>query len=231
MNYAVILAGGKGLRLGGDIPKQLLPLAGKPVIKWSAEMFHSADEIDSIIIVGEKNSLDLIKEILPQNEFPKILSFIEGGTERSDSSYNALISREFSPDDIILFHDAARPFIAQEIIKSMIAEVKASGAAGVYIPAIDTVTIAENNKIINIPERRNVFYAQTPQGFRYDIIKDAHEKYKKGLLKIKVTDDVSLVMARGHDVKIVNGSVMNFKITTDVDYRIAEFIAGSGMFK
>lgn len=231
MNYAVILAGGKGLRLGGDIPKQLLPLAGKPVIRWSAEIFHSSDEINRIIVVGEKNSLESIRAILPQNEFPKIISFIEGGAERSDSSFNALISQEFSPDDIILFHDAARPFVSHGIIESIIAEVNASGAAGVYIPAVDTVTIAENNKVITIPERRNVFYAQTPQGFRYGIIKDAHDQYKRGLLKIKVTDDVSLVMARGHDVKLVNGSAMNFKITTDFDYRIAEFIAENGMFK
>lgn len=231
MNYAVILAGGKGLRVGGDIPKQLLPLAGKPVIRWSVETFHSVDEIDRIIIVGEKSSLETIIEMLPQSDFPKIAGYIEGGIERSDSSYNALISFNYNFDDIILFHDAARPFITSGIIKSLIKEIKSSGAAGVYIPAVDTVTITENSKVITIPERRSVFYAQTPQGFRYDIIKDAHENYKKGLLKIKATDDVSLVMASGFDIKLVNGSVLNFKITTDVDYKIAEFLAGSHLLK
>jgi len=231
MIYAVILAGGKGLRLGGDIPKQLLPLAGKPVIRWSAETFQSVDEIDYIIVVGEKNSLETIKSMLPEQDFPKIISFIEGGAERSDSSYNALLSREFSDDDIILFHDAARPFITADIIRAMITEIKVSGAAGIYIPAVDTVTIAENSKVITIPERRQVFYAQTPQGFRYNLIKSAHEKYKKGHLRIKATDDVSLVMAIGHDVKLVNGTAFNFKITTDFDYRIAEFIAGNGLVK
>jgi len=231
MIYAVILAGGKGLRLGGDIPKQLLPLAGKPVIRWSAETFQSVDEIDYIIVVGEKNSLETIKSMLPEQDFPKIISFIEGGAERSDSSYNALLSREFSDDDIILFHDAARPFITADIIRAMITEIKVSGAAGIYIPAVDTVTIAENSKVITIPERRQVFYAQTPQGFRYNLIKSAHEKYKKGHLRIKATDDVSLVMAIGHDVKLVNGTALNFKITTDFDYRIAEFIAGNGLVK
>ena len=231
MIYAVILAGGKGLRLGGDIPKQLLPLAGKPVIRWSAETFQSVDEIDFIIVVGERNSLETIKSMLPEQDFPKIISFIEGGAERSDSSYNALISREFSDDDIILFHDAARPFITADIIRAMITEIKVSGAAGIYIPAVDTVTIAENSKVITIPERRQVFYAQTPQGFRYNLIKSAHEKYKKGHLRIKATDDVSLVMAIGHDVKLVNGTALNFKITTDFDYRIAEFIAGNGLVK
>lgn len=231
MNYAVILAGGKGLRLGGDIPKQLLPLAGKHVIRWSAEAFHSVSEINRIIVVAEKNSISTIKKILPAAEFPKIITFIEGGAERSDSSYNALVSRVFKADDIILFHDAARPFVTTEIIKAVIKEVKTSGAAGVYIPAVDTVTVAENNTVSYIPERMNVFYAQTPQGFSYNIIRDSHEQYRKGALNIKVTDDVSLVMANGHDVKLINGSVSNFKITTDFDYKIAEFIAQSGLIK
>jgi len=231
MNYAVILAGGKGLRLGGYIPKQLLPLNGKPVIIWSVQTFNSVDEIDKIIIVGEKNSLMTVREMLPSSDFPKIISFIEGGAERSDSSYNALISREFTPDDIILFHDAARPFINPEIIKSLITEVKSSGAAGVYIPAVDTVTVAEEDFVSLIPERKNVYYAQTPQGFRYNIIQDAHNRYREGGLNVKVTDDVSLVMAAGYKVKLVTGSVQNFKITTEFDYRIAEFIAGSALFK
>lgn len=231
MNYAVILAGGKGLRLGGGIPKQLLPLGGKPVLRWSAEAFQSADEIDRMIIVAEKNSIEIIKEMLLLSDFPKIICFIEGGEERSDSSYNALVSGDFSPDDIILFHDAARPFITAGIIKDAISKVKASGAAGVYIPAVDTVTVALDDTVSDIPERKNVYYAQTPQGFRYSIIRGAHEKYREGLLDIKVTDDVSLVMASGHEVKIVNGSVSNFKITTDFDYRIAEFIAQGGLIK
>ncbi|HOP61743.1 MAG TPA: 2-C-methyl-D-erythritol 4-phosphate cytidylyltransferase [Spirochaetota bacterium] len=229
MNYAVILAGGKGLRLGGDVPKQVLPLGGKPVITWSAEAFHSVDEIDHIIVVAEKSSLKTVKEMLPAVNFPKIIRFIEGGKERSDSSYNALVSGEFNTDDIFLFHDAARPFVTADMIKAEIEEVRLSGAAGIYIPAVDTVTVAESGVVSSIPDRRDVYYAQTPQGFRYNIIKDAHEKYRRGELDITVTDDVSLVMAAGHDVKLVNGSVMNFKITTDYDYRIAEFIASKGM--
>ena len=231
MNYAVILAGGRGLRLGGDIPKQLLPLAGKPVLRWSVEAFHSTEAIDKLIIVAERNSIDTMKEILPLKEFPKIISFIEGGAERSDSSYNALVSEEFNPDDVVLFHDAARPFITADIIRSIITEVMNSGAAGVYIPAVDTVTVAENDTVSYVPDRKNVFYAQTPQGFRYRLIRDAHEQYRKGHLGITATDDVSLVMASGHEVRIVNGSVSNFKITTDLDYRIAEFIAGNGLIR
>lgn len=231
MNYAVILAGGKGLRLGHDIPKQLLPLGGKPVLRWSAEAFHSAEEIDKMIIVAEKSSMDTIREVLPLSDFPKIVKFIEGGRERSDSSYNALLSIKFNPDDIILFHDAARPFITAGIIEDTVAEVKRSGAAGVYIPAVDTVTVAEQGRVSFIPERKDVYYAQTPQGFRYSIIREAHEKYREGLLDIKVTDDVSLVMASGHEIKLVSGSASNFKITTDFDYRIAEFIAKGGLVK
>ncbi len=231
MNYAVILAGGKGLRVGGDVPKQLLNLAGKPVIRWSVEAFHSVKEIHRIIIVGEINSLEKIRGMLPQSDFPKIIRFIEGGAERFDSSYNALVSGDFFPEDIILFHDAARPFISAEIIRNTVTEIAQSGAAGVYIPAVDTVTVAENGAVVSIPERKNVFYAQTPQGFRYGLIREAHEKYRSCKNSIKVTDDVALAMASGHVVKVVEGSISNFKITTDLDYRIAEFIAQNGLIK
>ena len=231
MNYAVILAGGRGLRLGGDIPKQLLPLGGKPVITWSAAAFHSVNLIDRLIIVAEKNSLEVIRGIFSEAEFPKIAAFVEGGAERSDSSYNALTCGSFNDDDIFLFHDAARPFITEAVIRDTVAETMKSGAAGVYIPAVDTVTVAENDTVSYIPERRIMYYAQTPQGFRYDIIRRAHEIYRQGGLDTKVTDDVSLVKASGHEVKIVKGSESNFKITTELDYRIAEFISRDVLFK
>ncbi len=231
MKYAVILAGGKGLRLGGDIPKQLLPLCEKSVIRWSVESFSSVDEIDHIIIVAEKHSLETIKSILPPAAFPKILGFVEGGAERSDSSYNALCYKEFNSDDIFLFHDAARPFVTKRIIRETIAETVRTGAAGVYIPAVDTVTLIENDFVSTIPERKDVYYAQTPQGFRYSIIRDAHEKHRSGSLNIKVTDDVSLVLASGYKVHTVSGSVSNFKITTELDYKIAEFIGQNGLYK
>ena len=227
MNIGVILAGGKGLRLGSDIPKQILHLGSKPVIAWSVDTFHKCENIDKLIIVSEKNLLKQIKELFPEKNYPKILSFTEGGEERSDSSYNAIISGNFSDEDIFLFHDAARPFVTEEIIVNMIKKVQEKGACGTYIPSSDTVAIVNNSLIESIPERRKVFSAQTPQGFRYGIIKKAHELQKK-IKNTDITDDVSLVINMGTDVSVINGSPLNIKITTDIDLKFAEYLVNGG---
>jgi 2-C-methyl-D-erythritol 4-phosphate cytidylyltransferase len=227
MNIGVILAGGKGLRMGGTVPKQILPLGHKPVIAWSVDTFHKTGEIDKIIIVSEKNLLSRMKEFFPSENYPKILSFIEGGDERSDSSYNAIISGNFGDDDIFLFHDAARPFVTMEIITGMINKVRETGACGTYIPSSDTIAIIKNSFIDSIPERREVFAAQTPQGFRYGIIKQAHELQKK-VKNHGITDDVSLVINMGKSVSVTDGSPLNIKITTDTDLKFAEYLVRGG---
>jgi 2-C-methyl-D-erythritol 4-phosphate cytidylyltransferase len=227
MNIAVILAGGKGLRLGNKKPKQILMLGNKPVISWSVDTFHKIDLIDKIIIVSEKNLIDEIKNLFPPSDYPKIQSFIEGGEERSDSSYNALVSSEFNEDDIFLFHDAARPFVTEEIIREMIHNVRISAACGTYIPSADTVALIKNSIVETIPERRSVYSAQTPQGFRFKLIKNAHDLQRQNK-SITVTDDVSLVLNMGHEVYAIDGSVKNIKITTELDFRFAEFLISDG---
>jgi len=227
MNIAVILAGGKGLRLGNRVPKQMLLLGNKPVLSWSVDTFHSNDLIDKIIIVSEKSLIHDIKNLFPESDYPKILSFIEGGDERSDSSYNALIYSEFNDDDIILFHDAARPFVTEEIITAIIKNVKVTGACGTYIQSTDTVALIRNSIVDSIPERKTVYSAQTPQCFRYNLIKRAHELQKQNR-NIAVTDDISLVFNMGHAVSFINGSIRNIKITTELDFKFAEFLISDG---
>ena len=227
MNIAVVLAGGKGLRLGNRIPKQMLMLGDKPVIAWSVDTFHKADIIDKIIIVSEKNLINDIENLFPAAGYPKIISFIEGGEERSDSSYNALISSEYSDDDIFLFHDAARPFVSEDIITEIISNVKITGACGTYIQSTDTVALLRDKIVESIPERKTVHYAQTPQGFRYDLIKKAHELQRKNR-NMTVTDDISLVFNMGYDVSSISGSLQNLKITTELDFRFAEFLIADG---
>jgi len=227
MNVAVILAGGKGLRLGNKVPKQMLLLGNKPVISWSVDTFHKIKLIDKIIIVSEKNLINEMEKLFPRSSYPKILNFVEGGEERSDSSYNALISSNFRDDDIFLFHDAARPFVSEEIIIQLINEVNISGACGTYIQATDTITFINNSNVESIPERKSVYAAQTPQCFRYDIIKKAH-LYQKDVRNMSITDDVSLVINLGYKVSAVKGYAENIKITTDLDFKFAEFIVSGG---
>lgn len=227
MNVGVILAGGKGLRFGNTVPKQMLPLGPKPVIAWSVDTFHKTEIINKLIIVSEKNLLPGMKELFPVQKYPKILSFIEGGKERAGSSYNAIMSGNFNDNDIFLFHDAARPFVSDEIIVNMIKKVEETGACGTYIPSPDTVAIIKNSAVESIPERRNVFSAQTPQGFRYWIIKKAHQ-YQEGIKNPYITDDVSLVKNMGMEISMISGSPLNMKITTDMDLKFAEYMARAG---
>ena len=226
MIIAAILAGGKGERVGGETPKQLLMLGERPVIQWSVDTFHRNKQINEIIIVSEKSSLTAIKKIFPEQNYPKITAVIEGGIERVDSSANAVFYKNYNPDDLFMIHDAARPFISSEMIDELINTVNRHGAAGVYIPSKDTIAVVDNKVIDSIPERKRMFYAQTPQAFRYDFIAEAHKSYQLNRI-CGITDDVSLVHSAGHDVHIVPGSDLNFKITTELDYKIASLIAGN----
>ena len=222
--YAVILAAGKGLRMGEDKPKQLLPLSGKPIIAWSTLTFDKIDEISNILIVSPKNYINEIDSIMKTSKINKHLKTIIGGKERQDSVYNALTSQKFNDEDILLFHDAARPFIKKETISELIIETKKHGAAGVYVPAIDTITEIENGFIKSIPSRETMYNTQTPQSFKFQIIWEAHQKAKlnKNLI---ATDDVSLVIQNGGKVKLVQGDYSNIKITNKNDYDIAKHFA------
>lgn len=221
MVYAVILAGGKGLRLNSSIPKQLLILQGRSVLHWSVDTFINSSVIDGVLIVCEKGIMDAVKSQFPQDLYPGVIAYVQGGKERYNSSLNALNAFNFKDDDIILFHDAARPFVTEKIIDDVVLEVRRTGAAGTYVPAVDTVAVISGGIVQDIPDRQKLFYAQTPQGFRFDIINKAH---KKGASST-VTDDVSMVMSLGHKVAMVPGDEFNFKITTDFDFSVAQFIA------
>lgn len=221
MVYGVILAGGKGLRLNSSVPKQLLIIEGRSVLQWSVDAFIKSPAVDGVLIVCEIGIMATVKSQFPGHSYPGIIAFVEGGKERSHSSFNALNAFPFRDDDIILFHDAARPFVTGRIIDDVVSEVKRTGAAGTYIPAVDTVAVISGGIVQDIPDRNGLFYAQTPQGFRFNIINKAHKQDRKA----SVTDDVSMVMSLGHNVSMVAGEEFNFKITTDYDFSVAQFIA------
>jgi 2-C-methyl-D-erythritol 4-phosphate cytidylyltransferase len=201
-------------------------LGSRPIIKWSVDAFINNPSVDGVLIVSEKGIMDKIKSFFPADEYSDIVAYVNGGKERSDSSFNALKAFPFRDDDIILFHDAARPFVTEKIINDVVAQVKHTGAAGTYIPAIDTVTVINGGIVQHIPERAGLYYTQTPQGFRFEIINSAHENALPG----GVTDDVALVMNKGKNVSMVAGEPYNFKITTDFDYQIARFVAEKNLY-
>ncbi len=224
--YAAVLAGGKGLRMRSDIPKQFLPLNGKPVIQWSLETFASCPLVDHIILVGPKDYMDTMKNIAEEIQSSKILAVTEGGETRQGSSRNALLAADCSDDDIILFHDAARPFVTEKMISECIKKTKETGAAGIYIPASDTITEIHNSMVSAIPPRRNLYITQTPQGFTGRVIREGH-RLAENDPSLSATDDVSLALAAGYKVAAAEGAPFNFKITTSFDLITAEAYARS----
>lgn len=215
--YAILLAGGKGLRFGTDIPKQFMLLHGQPVFSWALKAFEETGRIDRYIITAHNQWHEVIEETVTSLSLSHKTILTEGGKERSDSVRNALKAAPFEEDDILLFHDAARPLVSPESIQRCIHEVHHHKAAALYVPAVDTITRIEGGYVSAIPPRDELYYAQTPQGFTYGIISKAH---KSGLT---ATDDVSLVITSGEKVKMVMGHYDNIKITNPEDLQLAEF--------
>ena len=216
--YAAILAGGQGLRLGGDAPKQFLMLGSKPLVRWSVDVFASCPEVEGIVIACPENDMPRMKAIT--GDCGKMLSVIAGGQTRQASSRKAVNSINCNDDDIIVIHDAARPFVTAEMILECAGKAVEMGAAGTYILATDTVAEISSLVVKSIPPRENLYYAQTPQAFKAWLIKSSHD-LAEAQGEETATDDVSLVIAAGHQASAVKGSLMNIKITSRFDYDAA----------
>lgn len=226
-NIAIILSAGKGSRLKSNIPKQYIEVNNKPLIYYTIETFEKSVNIDEILIVSDKEHIDFFKnEFIPKYNFKKIKEVISGGKERSFSVKNALdtlILKENTKDDIILIHDGARPFISEDIISSGIKEAKIFGAVVVGVKVKDTIKVVENkNIILDTPNRESLWIAQTPQIFKLELIKNAYENLSN--YDTAPTDDSILVENIGHKVTMVQGSYENFKITTQDDLALANFL-------
>ena len=215
-NIAILVGAGKGKRIGG-IDKTFLLLNKKPILVHSISSFEESDLIDKIIIVVKKDKLNNVKRIVREYKFRKIKKIISGGRTRQDSVFNGLC--KIRNADIVLVHDIARPLISEDIIKDCITNAKKFGAA---IPTLSIKdTIKKVNKFVEKTiDRKNLNLAQTPQAFKYSILKKAYESARES--KFFGTDDASLVERLGHKIKIVPGSPKNIKITISEDRIMAE---------
>jgi 2-C-methyl-D-erythritol 4-phosphate cytidylyltransferase len=218
MNVALILAAGTGSRMGNtDKPKQFLPIYGKPLMVHTIEAFEINDEVDAIVISTNEEYIDDVKVMCKQYDLTKVCKVVAGGDTRQISVYNGLKGvKEIGAkdDDIIIIHDSARPLISQRIIRENIECCKAYGAVDTVIKATDTIVKSENGQTISdIPVRKELYQGQTPQTFNFSLIWNAHEAVKNKSVP-NVTDDTKLVLLLGHDVHLVEGDKLNFKITT-----------------
>jgi 2-C-methyl-D-erythritol 4-phosphate cytidylyltransferase len=226
----VIPAAGFGTRMSGAAAvksksKQFFELQGTPILIHTLRKFDECDVISEIVVALRANETAEFRSLTSRAGLRKPIRVVEGGEHRQDSVANALRSLNAMPDDIVLVHDAVRPFVDQETILGVIEGVKKHGAAIAGVPAIDTIKQVDRTAdgavvIATIPRERMVL-AQTPQGFRFELLKRAFdEALADGFLG---TDEASLIERAGGTVHVVMGSPRNIKITTPGDLELAEF--------
>lgn len=220
MNIALIVAGGSGSRMGQTTIKQMLEVNGKPLMLYCLDTFNKNPEISAIVIVMHPDYIDQCDELCSKYGFNKVKSIIPGGDTRQESVYYGLLEVEkyiHAPDDNILIHDAARPLISDVIISKNIKACDAFEAVTTAIQATDTIVKSIDSDIISETLSRSELYqVQTPQTFKYNIIRYAHERAREKEIP-DVTDDAKLVMLAGYSVHIVNGNKANFKVTIQED--------------
>lgn len=225
---ALVPAAGRGLRMGGSIPKQFLSLGGEPLIVQSLRILQAAPVVDQIILAVPSADIEYCEnEIVSRHRFTKVTKVVAGGAERQDSVRHAL-AQVPQDTEIVLIHDAVRPFVTQRMIDEVVAAARKEGAAIIALPMRDTVKqVRTDGMIERTVDRGPLWLAQTPQAFRRDWIEAAHRKaHAEG---VRATDDAFLVEWLGYPVAVVEGSGENIKMTRPEDMVIGEAILASRM--
>ena len=218
MVSTVVVAGGKGTRMGAEKNKLLLSLSGKEIIARTIDVFNSCSAVDEIIVVAARCDMDTISDIINRDKFHKVTHIAEGGATRQGSVYNGL---QCVSGDICLIHDGARCFITANEIENVIKDTIRYGAAACGVTVKDTLkSVDENGNIIGTIDREKTVQIQTPQAFRTQEIKDLHHRAVND--NIEVTDDCGLFEHYGKTVHLTLGSYDNIKITSPEDMAIGE---------
>jgi 2-C-methyl-D-erythritol 4-phosphate cytidylyltransferase len=212
--------------MGGSVPKQFLALGGQPLILHSLRVFQASSVIEEVILAVPLNEMDYcLKEIVAKHRFTKVTKVVPGGHERQDSVRHAL-EAVHDDVDVVLVHDAVRPFLTEHMVDEVVKAARAKGAAIIALPMKDTVKqVGANHVIERTVDRQSLWLAQTPQAFRRDWLLAAHRKaHAEG---IRATDDAYLIEWAGHAVSVVEGSGENIKVTRPADMVIGEAILAS----
>ena len=234
-DYVIIVAGGRGLRMGGDIPKQFLPVGGVPVLMRTLQVFHDADEDMGIILVLPEDQQEYWARLCDEYWFSVPHRLAVGGETRFHSVRNGLALVPDDADGVVGVHDGVRPFVAPEVIHRCYDAAREHGAAVPVVPVVETVRqllpeggVAsaddEARGIIpgdSLTVDRNLYrLVQTPQAFRIALLKEAYRQpYQPGF-----TDDASVVEELGYHIPLVEGNRENIKLTTPSDIQYAEFL-------
>lgn len=221
--FAVIPAAGAGSRIGGKVKKQFLPLKGKPIIIHTLQRFEHCPEVDEIVVAVPESDIVEIEALLSKYRIHKVSKAIVGGKKRQDSVYNALQRITARESDIILVHDAVRPFVDPKKISQVVKACKEFDAAVVAIQPKDTIRRSTGGGFFDqTVDRTALWLVQTPQAFKAKILLKAFEKARAD--KFYSTDEAALVERLGIKARIVEGTYDNIKITTPEDLELGTLI-------
>jgi len=218
---ALVPAAGMGRRMGASINKQYLLLAGKPILAHTLELLQRAEFIDEIYPVVPAEEIDYCRSnVVEKYGIDKVRQIVAGGAERQNSVLNALRAMQAAADDIILIHDGVRPFVPLAALQRSVEIACEYDGALLAVPAKDTIKVVRDAFAVATPPRETLWLAQTPQTFRYSVIRVAHELAEaEGFIG---TDDASLLERLGKKAHVVIGDYRNIKITTPEDLILAE---------
>ena len=217
MDYVIIVAGGKGLRMGSDIPKQFLPIGGKPVLMRTLERFREYSPTLQIILVLPKAQQDYWKELCQKHNFTVAYQLADGGETRFHSVQHGLALVPEDAEGVVGVHDGVRPFPSIDVIRNCYETARTAKAVIPVIPVVETLRHIQSESSVTVP-RSDYRLVQTPQCLDTQLLKAANRQpYNDGF-----TDDASVVEAFGFDVTLVEGNRENIKITTPFDMTIAE---------
>lgn len=222
MDYVIIVAGGKGLRMGSDIPKQFLPIKGLPVLMRTIKRFRDYSESLGIILVLPREQQEYWKSLCAQYNFNEKYQIADGGETRFHSVKNGLALVPDCEDGVVGVHDGVRPFPSVEVISRCYDEARNYGAVVPATPVIETLRHLDGTTGGRTVPRGEYRLVQTPQTFTISLLKLAYEQEYTPLF----TDDASVVEMLGREITLVDGNRENIKITTPYDLKIAETLIG-----
>ena len=212
MICSIILAAGNSSRFNSQTPKQFLQLNGRLLLDYPIRTFSKCNEVDQLIIVVPKEKVNTIQKTYPHHHV------VPGGKSRRESSFNGLTACPPETEKVLI-HDVARALVDKATILRCIDGLKTAEAVSAAVHVKDTIVETKDKIIVRMPDRNRMFLEQTPQGFKYHTILNAHQN-----IKMDVTDDIRLVKEMGIECKVVEGSEQNFKITTQQDFQLAEIL-------
>ena len=226
MVYAVIAAGGTGIRAKKELPKQFIEVCGKPIVIHTLEKFEAVKEFRRIILLCPEEWTEYAKKLVDSHFEKSFIKVISGGQTRNDTIMKAIDfiaeTDGLTDDTVIVTHDAVRPLVTGDIIRNHIDTIPFCDAIGTVIPATDTVIISKDGKKVkSVTDRGNVFQCQTPQTFRAKRLKMLYNSLSENQKKA-LTDTCSIFTVSGEEVRLVAGEASNFKITYPTDLKIAE---------